>query len=485
MPTTLFVVIQKYKYSAVFFYYITLFYHYISDEPEMKGFNNIYNRFANSEQRSQLLIKNIAASFIIKGWSLLVQLLLVPVALNCLTIYEYGLWLTLSSVITWMDNFDIGLGNGLRNKLAEAIAHNDLHLAKVLISTAIITLSLIALILLISLVLVVNIVDLYATLNVNKSLVPNLRLVSTLLCITISLTFAAKIISSFFLALQKPATNNLMASVASTLTLIGLWILTILGNKNFLLVCLIFTVMPLFSYISFGIYAFKYKYKIFCPSIKFFKKSAIKPLVNLGMKFFIGQISGMLLMSTANIIISKALSPAEVAPYQIAYKYFMMITIFFTLISTPIWSATTDAYNRGDITWIKSIVKKIEYIESALFILIIAMLFLSNSFYSIWTAGKVQVDFGLSIWVAIYTFVLLLSMGYSNVIYGIGKMNLTVATVCLMSLLFIFTAYPITKEFGIKGLIAVQTLVTIICTLQNMIQCKLILSGNAHGIFNK
>lgn len=458
---------------------------HIIDGPKMNCFNNIYNRIKNSEQRSQLLIKNIAASFVIKGWSLIVQLLLVPVALNCLTIYEYGLWLTLSSVITWMDNFDIGLSNGLRNKLAEAIAHNDLRLAKELISTAVITLSLLAAILLISLVVFVNTQDIYEMLNVDMSLVPNFRLVTTLLCITISLTFAAKIIGSFFLALQKPATNNLMASIASTLTLIGLWVLTIIGSKSFLLVCTIFTIMPLFSYMAFSLYAFKYKYKEFCPSVKFFKKEAIKPLLSLGMKFFIGQISGMLLMSTANIVISKALSPAEVAPYQIAYKYFMMITIFFTLISTPIWSATTDAYNRGDIQWIKSTVRKIEYIEIGLFITLIGMLVLSNSFYALWTTGKVQVEFSISLWVAIYTFILLLSMGYSNVIYGIGKMNLTVATVCLMSIIFIASAYPITKEFGIKGLIAIQSIVTFVCTLQNMIQCKLILCGKAKGIFNK
>ncbi len=451
----------------------------------MNLLSKLQNRFNNSEQRSQLLVKNIAASFAIKGWSFIVQLLLVPLALNCLTIYEYGLWLTISSVITWMDNCDIGLSNGLRNKLTEAIAKNDLQLAKELISTAIIALSLIAIVLLIGLTVFVNTQDIYSMLNVEIELVPNLRLVATLLGITICLTFVAKIIGSFFLAIQKPAINNLIASVASTLTLIGLWWTSMTRNNSFIIICLIFTCMPLASYFAFSIYAFKFKYKEFCPSFKYFKKESIRPLVNLGIKFFIGQISGLLLMSTANIVISKALSPAEVTPYQISYKYFTMLTIFFTLISTPIWSATTDAYNRGDVAWIKSIVKKIEYIEFGLFLVLILMLMLSNGFYSIWTADKIQIEFSLSFWVALYTFVLLLSMGYSNVIYGIGKMNLTVFTVCLMSIIFIMTAYPTTKHFGIKGLIAVQSLVTLVCALQNMIQCKLILNGKAHGILNK
>ena len=165
--------------------------------------NYIQAKFSNSDKRSQLLVKNIAASFVIKGWSLVVQLLLVPVALNCLTIYEYGLWLTLSSVITWMDNFDIGLSNGLRNKLAEAIALNDTILAKELVSTAMIVLSVIALFLLCGLTTFINTFDIFPLLNVDRSLVPNLRLVATLIGINISLSFAAKIIGSFFLASHK------------------------------------------------------------------------------------------------------------------------------------------------------------------------------------------------------------------------------------------------------------------------------------------
>ena len=451
----------------------------------LKCFIYIQEKYSNSKERSQLLIKNIVASFIIKGWSLVVQLLLVPVALNCLTVYEYGLWLTLSSVITWMDNFDIGLSNGLRNKLAEAIAHDDKKLAKELISTAVIVLSTIALLLLCGLTAFVNTFDIYPMLNVDKNLIPNLRLVATLIGINISLSFAAKIIGSFFLALQKPAINNLMGSIASTLTLLGLWCLSMNNYKSFLSVCVLFTALPPLVYIAFSIYAFKYKYKELSPSIRNFKKNIIKSLVNLGMKFFVGQISGMLLMCTANLVISNAISPAEVASYQIAYRYFTMLTIVFTLVSTPMWSATTDAYNRGDLNWIRSTTKKIEMLVLVMLVILLIMLIFSNNFYTTWTANKVHVDIGLSIWVGIYTFILLASMCYSNIIYGIGKMNLTVATVFTMAIIFIAIAYPVTIHWGIIGLVVTQSIVTLICTIQNFIQCKLLLSGKAKGIFNK
>ena len=72
------------------------------------------------DERSVLVKKNIAGSLIIKGWSCVIQLLLVPLTLKCLSPYEYGVWLTINSILIWIDSFDIGLGNGLRNKLVEA-----------------------------------------------------------------------------------------------------------------------------------------------------------------------------------------------------------------------------------------------------------------------------------------------------------------------------------------------------------------------------
>ena len=55
--------------------------------------------------------------------------------LGYLNSYEYGIWLTLNSILMWINSFDIGLGNGLRNRLAEAVAKNDLSLGRIYVST--------------------------------------------------------------------------------------------------------------------------------------------------------------------------------------------------------------------------------------------------------------------------------------------------------------------------------------------------------------
>lgn len=76
---------------------------------------NIIQSLVSDNSRSGRLKKNVAASFFIKGWAGVVQLLLVPVTLLCLGTYNNGLWMIVVSLLLWIDNMDLGMGNGLRN----------------------------------------------------------------------------------------------------------------------------------------------------------------------------------------------------------------------------------------------------------------------------------------------------------------------------------------------------------------------------------
>src|SRR5690349_15799284 len=96
-----------------------------------------------NDERSNVILKNITLSFVYKGINILTQLALVPLTIHYLNKDQYGIWLTLSAIISWFSFFDIGLGNGLRNKLAEAIAKKDFALAKTYVSTSYAILSII------------------------------------------------------------------------------------------------------------------------------------------------------------------------------------------------------------------------------------------------------------------------------------------------------------------------------------------------------
>lgn len=93
------------------------------------------NRFFSGNQRSITVKKNIVGSLCIKGISIIISLMLVPMTLGYVSSELYGIWLTLSSIMMWLNFFDIGFTLGLKNKLAEAIALGDWNRGKALVST--------------------------------------------------------------------------------------------------------------------------------------------------------------------------------------------------------------------------------------------------------------------------------------------------------------------------------------------------------------
>lgn len=95
----------------------------------------IINYFSQGNERSIKAKQNIAFSFIMKGLSIAVSLVLITLTMHYINPMRYGIWLTLSSIIGWMAFFDIGFGSGLRNKFAEAVAKGEHELARIYVST--------------------------------------------------------------------------------------------------------------------------------------------------------------------------------------------------------------------------------------------------------------------------------------------------------------------------------------------------------------
>ncbi len=106
-------------------------------------FPSFFSFLNQGHERSINAKKNIIASFVIKGLSILISLILVPLTINYVNPSRYGIWLTISSIVVWFSFFDIGLTQGLRNKFAEARAKNDDSIAQVYVSTTFAILSLI------------------------------------------------------------------------------------------------------------------------------------------------------------------------------------------------------------------------------------------------------------------------------------------------------------------------------------------------------
>ncbi|GHV44562.1 hypothetical protein AGMMS49546_28720 [Spirochaetia bacterium] len=441
--------------------------------------------FFIGDVRSVRLKKNIIGSALIKGCSILISFILVPLTLGYLNAYEYGIWLTLSSVLMWINYFDIGLGHGLRNKLTEALALDDKDLSGIYVSTAIFMLTIIIAVIYLLFLFIQFWFDWYKLLNVSPDIIDNLNALVSIVFLFFCFSFVLRILGNIYLANQLPVINDFLGLCGNILSLIVIFILTKVSDGDLAKVAITYSCAPVLIYIIAYPVTFYYKYPYLRPKFSAVKIKYAKDLMGLGVQFFIIQIAFVVLFSSSNILITHLFGPEHVASYNIVFKYFSVITMAFNIIITPTWSAVTDAYVRNDYNWIKKIVRNLQYIWLALFSLTIVMISLSNIFYKLWVGNEIKTSFSLSIIMGIYVTMSNWNTIYGIFINGVGKIRMQFYISLIMILVFVPLAVFLCKLFGINGIIVAMCIMLLQGTILAPIQYSKIINRKSNGIWGK
>lgn len=432
---------------------------------------------ALSQTRTKKAKYNIVIALLLKGLSLLISFILIPLTIEYLSPYEYGVWLTLSSLLHWMDFMDIGLGNGLRNRLSESLAKNDIELSKSYISTTFFALIVIMMVFFVIFAIVGFYVDWYSLLNVSNEKIHNLLAIVIIVTAMMSINFVMKITTYVYFAKQVPMINNLIPFLSQLLSLCFIYLLTKTTDGNLLIVASIYSASPVI--VLLGVYpiTFYLKYKELAPSIKYVNLSYLKSLLGMGMEFFFLKIGGMLIFSTSNIIISNVLTPEEVTPYGISYKYYSIVTMVFIIIITPMWSATTDAFVKKDYEWIKSSSKNMMKICFLMVLVTVLLTIYCDFIYGLWINKMVDIPISLNVIFAIYVTIVNISTCYSHFIFGIGRLRLQIFSTLFSGVLFIIITPYLLRTQGINGAALSLCIANLPAMILNPIQFYILLNN--------
>lgn len=447
--------------------------------------NVIGKLLLSGDQRTVKIKKNILASALLKGIDIFIYLLLVPLTLGYLNAYEYGIWLTLNSILLWINSFDIGLGNGLRNKLAIAVAKNDLQLGRIYVSTTFFTLLILMLCLFGIFYICCSFTDWYAVLNVDVGSVPHLDDVVLFSFACFCLNFVFMFVGNVYLALQLPAVTNLLNVAGRGLSLLFIWILTKTTSGSLLYVAVAYSISPVLVYMLAYPVTFFRMYTRLAPSVKFVRFRYLKDLMGIGIQFFFLQIAGIVLFTSSNIIISKILGPENVTPYNIAYRYFGVIPLIFSILITPMWSAVTEAYMCGDMEWIRRSMNKIRRLLFYTAVVIAGMILGANIVYRLWVGDGVEISWKLSLWMGVYMYVLVWSLSYSNFLNGIGKLRIQVVNTLAVAVVFFPLAVFLTNKGGVVYMVFAMIITNLSGAVLNTIQFRKVISGSDKGVWSK
>lgn len=389
--------------------------------------NRLSALFLNKEGLTGKYIEQLSGSVIVRIIGIAITLLYIPLLLDFLNEEKYGIWVTLTTIINWIRIFDVGLSNGLRNKLAESIALDKKAEAKKFVSTSYAILGMIFLSILLVLLPLNSLLDWNGILKAYN--IPASELL-TLTSISISFILIGFVLQTVVVIYAADGNSVMGAAIQLIINVICLGLLLLAkvfaAKGDLILLATIITGVPILIYLIFSIYVFNGKYKYMRPSYRSVDFRNSGDLFRLSWQFFIIQITATIVYASIPFVITRFYGPREVTQFNIASTIFNLPMTVIALITAPIGPLVTQAFARNDKAWIRNMFNKMHKVSLLISAGVIAMVFVSGFIYKIWIGNRIEIPFSLSAAVGMYAITNIFANPYSVFLNSTGNIRILV-----------------------------------------------------------
>ncbi|WP_127579949.1 lipopolysaccharide biosynthesis protein [Paenibacillus koleovorans] len=396
------------------------------------------------------VISNVINSVLVKGFAILIGFLTIPAYMRYFEDNKLlGVWFTILSVLSWILNFDLGIGNGLRNRIVVTIAKNDEMGTRKYISSAYIFLTVVALgvfsiIFLISLTIPWNKVFDISDQIINAD---ELRIAIIIVIVGIMLQFILRLVSSILYALQESSIPNLLTLITNIFILIFVSICNINGDSyNIILLALVYLFSVNLPLLTATIIVFLTRLKAVLPSIRYFDMVYAIDTLKVGGVFLGLQLEAMIINNTSIFLITWLIGSIYVVEYNVYFKIFSLSTAVYSLITLPIWSAITKAKSENDYRWIKKTTRVLQLIAVIFIVAQFAFFPIMQDLFDVWLKeNSINVNKNIMILFAIEQGIMIWSGIYASICSGLNEMKwqfvlMTVGACLIFPLTIIFTS---------------------------------------------
>lgn len=403
-----------------------------------------------SDKNTKSVVMNIIYSFGIKGVSMFIGLFTTPAYIRYFHNNEImGVWFTILSVLAWILNCDMGIGNGLRNKLVGAMKSDDSQEGKKYVSSAYIFSCAVAVAIILLVIILSGVINWNKVFNIDVGILDKNTLTKSVIILiaSICLQLVLRLITSILYALQKAfipsllnlITNIVMLTFTSSTTALGI-------NGSFINMAWAYMIAVNLPLVITTIYVFVFSNPELCPNVKLYAHKYAVSTLKIGGVFLWLQLMAMVLNSTNSYLVTLFLGNSAVVDYNIYSKIFTLIGTLVTLGSTPIWSAATKAQVEKNYKWLYSLFKKF----SALallgiigdFILIIPLQFV----FDLWLGNStISVNYLNAFVFAIFGAVMIWSSSITCFVNGLGELKLQAIFLTIGAIIDIPLTYVFAK----------------------------------------
>lgn len=414
-----------------------------------------------SKVRSHNYNRQVRGAALYKVGAIGATFLAMPIMIKYLGVERFGIWATMLTLITWVMLFDLGIGNGLKNKVSESLAQENPEQAAGYISTAYGLIGTISLALF-SLFLVLSFwIPWHVVFNSNAITEANLKQAVITLSFFIFFNFWVSLVNQIYHGLQKSSIVGLGQFISNTFALLLVFLLYQFTQSSITLMVWAYGISLVAANLMLSGFLFR-THKELLPTYKGFDKNKISPLLSLGIKFFIIQLAVLVIFMTDKILITQLLGVEYVTPYEVLFKLFSVFTVIQGLLLAPLWPAYSDAYQSGDLEWIRIKIKQQIKISLTLFIGACMMAVAGPIIVKLWIGDEAIASQTLYYLFAVFVLFSIWSNVFAYFVNAIGSLGVQLYTAIVAAFLNIpLSIYFVASlELGLNGIL-LATLVSL------------------------
>jgi O-antigen/teichoic acid export membrane protein len=377
----------------------------------------------------------------------------VPLLLNYLGTEKYGLLLTLTSVAAVVASFDLGIGRGLVNLVAEAHGRDDrgsaaTHVASAFWLVSGISLALFAL-------------AAGAHVLIEWPLLPGVASMAhgyaqlTFLAILLCLLAAMPLNTAGFVQMgyQEPFWNQIWGILATAASLSALLMVVRSDGGLSAIVCAIYGIPLGMAGLNAAI-LFRRRRSYLRPRLVNVRVRAALQLVRMGFPFFVLQIATAAAEWTDEIVIASLFGLAAVPTYSVPVRMFNVVPLFVGLVVTPLWPAYREAWTRGDTQWVRrALIASV--IASLLFSCVGAAFVFAygSTLLRLWVGASIVPPLallsGLAAWAIVVSYISSLAMFFQ----GLNHLRFLATCTAFAGLAAIILKVVVATQLGLPGVI--------------------------------
>jgi len=396
--------------------------------------------------------------------SMVLSLVTVPLILGALGKERFGLWSAITTVTAWVALFDLGLSNGLVNRLAKASGREDHAEANRHFTTALAAMIGLAIILGICLAAAIPLVPWVRLLGVrgevdNATVVWSVAAALGAFAITMPFGVVPQLYAGFQRAYLTNGFNLIAAVLSFALLLLALAMKATMPVLILAVSCgaVVASVVGLGYALARGFPWLKLRYR----DVSW---STLRSLMSLSVPMFLFQVGALAVNETQSIILAQRCGLATVADFGIAMRLYLLTASLIQLGTGSFIPPLREAHERGDTRWVRIAFGRLLLVRLGIAAVGgLVMSLLGNTILRVWL-GRSDIAFARHVWIALS--VLQVSAiwvsTFSEILWIMDRLWILVVMVAINGTVTVSLTWHLAPQYGMLGAIVAVGAVTLL-----------------------